>query len=224
MKHIFNINICIFIMLFSGCISTKKYINYINQKCNQKNELINVNDYVEFKDTINKTTDSIVKAEKIKSYFIPAIFYWEWNNTIKCELSGKQTFNTFYYYFQCYADSLNLKDKLNGEKINISFESIPNTFIYTNKGYIVIIIIAYFMGQLEAIFPENSKLIFTYRILNGTKETKSGKIEINNINTPVKNIWKSTKKFTWMYIDQYVNNLKILSKTACKTLMDDIDN
>jgi hypothetical protein len=153
---------------------------------------------------------------------VPALVYWQWNNTIKCELSQKQTFLTFNNYLQNYADSLNIKEKLNGQKLIITIDSIPRTFVYTNKGFVVFVLVAYSVGGLEAIFPENDKLVLSYKVVQGTTQTKSGRIEVVNTDLPLKNVWKSTKKFTWFYIDQYENNLKNLSKLAIEKLENEL--
>lgn len=209
-------------ILLNSCVSTQKYSKYVNMKYAQQYKTLKSNDYIEYENIIENEIDSIVKTEKVKSLFVPALVYWKWNNTIKCELSPKQTFMTFQNHFQYYADSLIIKEKLNGQKLIITIDSIPKTFVYTNKGFVVFMLVAYSYGGLEAIFPENDKLVFSYKVVQGTTQTKSGQIEVVNTDIPLKNIWKSTKQFTWFYIDQYENNLKRMSKFAIEKLENEL--
>jgi hypothetical protein len=208
----------------NSCISTQKYADYVNKKYNQKVNTTSfvANDYIEFDTTNFKNASNIVQTEKIKSLFIPALFYWQWNNSIKCTFSSQQSLGPFYNNFQHFADSLKFNEKLKGQRLVIQLESIPRTFVYTNKGFVIFAIVAYSTTGIEAIFPENQNLIFSYKIYNGASETKAGRIEINNTDGPLKNIWKSTKKFTWLYVDQYENNLKRLIKSACKKLENEL--
>lgn len=137
-------------------------------------------------------------------------------------MSQKQTFLTFNNFFQNYADYSNIKEKLKGQKLIITIDSIPNTFIYTNKGYVVFALFAYLCASQEAIFPKNDKLVLSYKIVQETTQTKSGQIEVVNTDLPLKNVWKSTKKFTWFYINQYEKNLKNLSKLAIEKIENEL--
>ena len=97
-----------------SCVSNQQYANYVNMKYAQQSKTLKSNDYIENENITENEIYNVVKTEKVKSLFVPALVYWQWNNTIKCELSPKQTFTTFQNYFQYYADSLNIKEKLNG--------------------------------------------------------------------------------------------------------------
>ena len=174
------------------------------------------------------TTDSLVDfdtvstSKKIKSLFIPAILYWQWENTIRCDLNPSFSINILRSSVESYADSVNLKEKLNGQTLELSIGKIPSSFIWTHKGYCIIFMVAYYISELEAIYPMDQNLIVNYRLLRDNKETKNGSIIIKNTDLPVKNVWKSTKKFTWRYLDQYGNNIKNLSKLLIDKLLTEI--
>lgn len=209
--------------MLSSCVSTQKFANFVNLKYAQQNKTIKESDYIEYNNININNIDSTVKTEKIKSFFVPALVYWQWNNTLKCELSQKQAFLTFNTYFQYYADSLSIKEKLNGQKLIITIDSIPKSFVYTNKGFVVFVLVAYSIFGLEAILPENENLVLSYKVVQGTTLTKSGRIEVVNTDIPMKNARKSTKKFTWLYIDQYENNLRNMSKLSIEKLMYELE-
>lgn len=109
------------------------------------------------------------------------------------------------------ADSADLKSKLNGQKIELSILQIPNSFVYTHKEKTIIFIVAYIVSSLEAIYPDNKELKIRYRIVENDENKKTGIITIPNTELPIKNVWKSSKKFTWVYLDKYK---KINEKTA----------
>ena len=163
------------VLLMNSCVSTQKYADYVNKKYDQKvnSKSLVTNNYIEFKAPILKHSDNTVQTEQLKSSFIPALFYWQWNNSIKCTLSSQQSLGAFYNSFQHFADSLKFNEKLKGQRLVIQLESIPRSFVYTNKGFVIFAIVAYSTTGLEAIFPENQNLIFSYKVINGTTETKN---------------------------------------------------
>jgi hypothetical protein len=204
-----------------SCISTQELESFVYMKYAQQSQTMRNNDYMEYDNIKLNEMDSSVKTKKLKARFIPAIIVYEWNTTIKCDLSKKQSFLTFNNYFQYYADSLNIKEKLNGQKLIISIDSIPDTFVYINEGYIENIFSAY-VDASEGIYPENEKLIFSYRVVQGSNTTKSGRIEMRNVDAPLLNAWKSTKKLTWLYLDRYENNLRYNSRLAIEQLNSEL--
>jgi len=148
--------IYIFILIpivLSSCISTAKFNQYVYQgysnlpKINKQNN----NESVSIRtDELDDLEDLLVKSEKQKSYFIPAIIFWTWNTTIKCELSPTSVADRFNTSFISYADLFSLQQKLNGQRLELSLESVPNSFVYTSKGTILFLI--------------NSLNFFTYRL------------------------------------------------------------
>lgn len=208
--------------LLYSCDSTKKYANFVNLKYAQQNLKINNNSYIEYDSISNKSNDSVAKAEKVKSLLIPALIYWKWDNSVRCELSSQQTNFIIKNNFQNIADSLKIKEKLNGQKLIISIEAVPRAFVYTNSGYVIFLLFAYSAGFLEAITPENEKLILSYQVVKGTTKTKSGRIELMHSDLPMKNLMKSKKKFIWEYLDQYESNMKDLSRLSIEKIYNEL--
>jgi hypothetical protein len=121
-----------------------------------------------------------------------------------------------------YADSLKLGQILNGHKIELSIEKIPSTFIYTHNGNTMIFLVAYAIRDIEAIYPKGEMLKVSYKIMDGNNVLKNGTITIDNKDKPIKNVWKSTKKFTWYFIDHYDYNIKCLCKELIDKLLTEI--
>lgn len=211
--------------LIIGCVGTKKYSSFVYQKVAVKDLKKNTVacDYIQIKIDDLVYNDSLVMAKKIKSQFIPAVLYWQWENTIKCVLHPSIPANTLMSSIVNYANEISLKEKLHGNQIEISIQKIPNSFMYRNTGNAIILIFGYITYGLEAIYPQTQNLTVTYRVLKENQEVKKGTISINNDeDQPVRNIWKSTKKFTWNYIDQYNLSIETLGKQLVEKLSTQI--
>lgn len=74
------------ITLLTSCIGTKKFTGFVEPKFQNK-PLISTNENINFDLTSLENTSASITSTKVKSQFIPAILYWQWNNTIKCEVN-----------------------------------------------------------------------------------------------------------------------------------------
>ncbi len=209
------------IALLTSCIGTKRFNGFVEPKFQDK-QLISTNENIIFDLTGLENTSASITSTKVKSQFIPAILYWQWNNTIKCEVNPTIVGQSFQENFLRYSDTLKVKEKLQGRKLEMKIEKIPNSFVYTHKGNSVILIIAYTVSDLEAIFPQEQDLVVSYKITENGLTIKEGKLIKSNKDQPIKNVWKSTKKFTWLYVDQFKQNTKIMTKEIVEKLITEI--
>ncbi|HET7819123.1 MAG TPA: hypothetical protein VFL70_07420, partial [Bacteroidia bacterium] len=131
--------------LIISCVGTKKYSSFVYQKVAVKDLKKNTVacDYIQIKIDDLVYNDSLVMAKKIKSQFIPAVLYWQWENTIKCVLHPSIPANTLMSSIVAYANEISLKEKLHGNQIEISRQKIPNSFMYRNTGNAIILIFGY---------------------------------------------------------------------------------
>lgn len=206
----------------TSCISSKKFTRYVEPNVQDNISTISVSpENLSFDFTGIENSRPAVVSTKLKSQFIPAILYWQWDNTIQCEINPKIAGRLFEENFYILADSLNLLEKLQNYTLEITIEEIPNSFIYSNKGNITILLIVYTISGLEAIFPEDKNLAISYRIRKEGNTVKEGKITASNQLQPVKNIMKSTKKFTELYVNQFkTNNYNMTKEIAEKILTE----
>ncbi|MDR2423919.1 MAG: hypothetical protein LBD59_04245 [Prevotellaceae bacterium] len=174
-------------------------------------------DYTEL-DSIDKP----VVATKLKSLFIPAIFYWQWNRTIKCKIDPRTVGQAFQEHFLNFADELNLYEKLQGRQLEIKLEKIPNSFIYTDNGFAIIYIYGYMMSSKEAILPQVKNLVISYKLTDAKQTVQEGRIEIADKNEPIYNQLKLVKTFTWSYIDVFKHNNKTMAQETVEQLLTDI--
>ncbi len=200
MKQILTIGILS--LFFTSCMTTKRYSTFVDTKTksiNVKNET--TRDWIAIK--VDKTEPTQTVCEQKKNSFIPAILYWEWNSTIECELDIKTRTEYLKQGILRAVDSLNLQHILSGRKLEIKLKEIPGKFIYENKGNAIIFIIAYTVSGVEAISPYPINLEFEYSIINNGELEIKGEGVIKNTEQPMRNVWKSTKKFTWFYLDKF---------------------
>ncbi len=211
-------------LLLTSCISTQKFNEIVLQKYTQDTTIQEIpkSNYISFNLSKIPENPTLVKSKNLKSIFIPAVIFWQWENTISWELNPRKYGNFFCAELSQYADSINLEYRLDGKKIEIILENIPNRFIYTHKGYTVILIISYLYNDIEAIFPEKQELRLTYKLYSDTTTIKENTIYFEYPDKPLVNVWKSTKKLTWTYIDQYEFYLKKLSQIVTQEISNDL--
>lgn len=211
------------ITVFTGCVSTRTYSTYVREKLETQLKAGAIqHENILFDLTHLREQAGLVESEKVNSFFIPAILYWGWENTIECSISPSIAGEMFKSNFLDSADSLGLLQNLNGQNLEITVEALPTRFVYTNQGSTMIFIIAYTVSTLEAIYPEEQNLVITYKLSANGQETKAGRITALNTAMPIKNIWKSTKKFTWMYIDRYDYTMKTLTHDIVRQLQEQL--
>jgi hypothetical protein len=209
------------INFLTSCIGTKRFNGFVEPKF-QKAQITSTNENLTFDlSGLENKTNSITSTQ-IKSQFIPAILYWQWNNTIKCEVNPVIIGQTIREDFLKFADSLKIQEKLQARKLEIKLENVPNSFVYTFKGFTVILIIAYTVNATEAIFPEQQDMVLSYKLTQNDSTIKEGKLTTSNKDQPIKNVWKSTKKFTWIYIDQFKKNNKLMTKKIVEQLLTEL--
>jgi hypothetical protein len=212
------------IALFSSCISAKRYNTiYVEPKFEeneavilQKSENFTV-DIAGLKD-FKRTTIST----KLKSQLIPAILYWQWDRRLQAEVNPQIVGNIFKKNFISLADSLKLEDKLQGHKLELKIEQVPNTFQYIHSGNTAIFLFFYILNDVYEVVPQEVDLMVSYKLSKNGELVKSGTLSAINIDKPVQNNWKSPKKLTWIYIDQFKYHTFELSREIFKQLLGKI--
>ena len=210
-------------ILATSCLTTNRMSSFVDTKTKrlEHKELLSKN-WLIVKSDKNEPKKNICK--KKKSYFIPAILYWGWNSTFECELNANTKTNIIKEGIYKAADSLNLKEYLQEDTLEITLKEMPGKFLYVNKGDVIIFIIAYTYILVETISPYLINLEFEYIINNNGKIKMNGKGIIQNKEQPLRNIWRSSKKFIWLYLDEYQNEIDRMGVKLVSKIIDDIKN
>ncbi|MHA6248728.1 hypothetical protein ACXYMU_12375 [Pontibacter sp. CAU 1760] len=172
-------------------------------------------------------TDSIAKKQssvkQVERSFIPAILYWGWNSTMETELATATTIGFLEGAVLKAADSLHLAEKLQGGKLVITLREVPDKFVYQNKGSVLFLLVAYTVSGAEAIAPAQKALVASFEVQDGVQVATSGDVLVRNSDKPVRNIWKSTKKFTWSYLDLYRSDTERMGTALVQQIVQQLD-
>lgn len=214
------------ILLLTGCITGKKIAGYVepNLVINKaKVDTVMNSDFV-FDFTALDSAHVPVQYTKLKSQFIPALFYWQWNWSFHFQIDQQIVAQLFKEDFLYFADGFKLKDRLKGRKLEVKLTKIPNSFVYVDKGNAIMYIYGYAMTSSEAICPENQSLAIEFKLIDGEKTVHEGALEVGNSDQPLQNRWVTTKMLTNHYIDQFKQNNKRMTVQIVEDLLAEILN
>jgi hypothetical protein len=207
--------------LLTSCVGVKKYTRFAEAKIEAiKTATISENITFDLSELENKNAK--VTSTTLKSQFIPAILYWQWNNTIKCEINPRLVGEYFREDFLAFADTLNMYEKLEGRELEVKIEKIPTRFLYVNKGHTFILLYLYTVSSLTIIYPQKEDLVVSYKLTENGSIIKEGSLTVKNKDQAINNKFKSTKKFTWQYIDQFKENNRKLTNELVDMLFNEL--
>jgi hypothetical protein len=106
----------------------------------------------------------------------------------------------------------------------IDLKQTPGKFLYENKGNVIFLVVAYSTSGLEAISPYPVALEVEYQLKEKGEVLAKGNGIVQNEAQPVNNIWKSPKKFTWMYLDEYKKEANRMGIVLVKDIIKQIEN
>jgi hypothetical protein len=214
----------LFILIFlTSCVTSKKYTSFVNEKLETK-QIDSTIDREWLIINTNQLKLNGNECRKVKSSFIPAIIYWEWNTAISCDIDQSLTVNYLKDAIYKAADSLNLIENLKKYKLIINIKSVPGQFLYEDKESVLFLIVAYIVSGGETILPTPIDFVADYEIQSENNMMLKGEIIIKNNEQPMKNIWKSTKKFTGMYLDHYKKETEKIGLELITEIIKKIEN
>ena len=124
--------------------------------------------------TSDQFASTTVKKTK---HLLPLIFYWQADYINTVTLNPKIPVNNFSSTFRSYANSKGIKQKLDGAKIAISVDAVPNVFAIDDRGHVVWVIFA--VGwDVFSVIPENKDMVISYQLVKDNIEIKKGKVVI----------------------------------------------
>jgi hypothetical protein len=212
------------VVTLTSCLTPKKMDKWINKEYEGANvSKIKSSDYIVVKTDNLPQSDKISTSQKGGNSLLPAVFYWRWKYSTVSTLNPYIPLNNVSSAITQYANTKGLKQKLNGQRIELSFEKVPNVLSITDKGSVVYLILFYITTDHIYIKPENESMIVSYRILKDDTETKKGSITITNKDKPVSlKVFQSVKKMTWNYLEESDNNMKAMGKEVVDKLLKEI--
>ena len=221
MKHLLFISVAI--IFLPGCISTKRYASYVDRAFTPSDTVMtsNIGNIHIATEGLEKFTP-ISQVKKGDSYFIPALVYWGVKESFHCYLNPKVPMNIFNTTCGTFADSLHINERLHGQRLELTVNSLPSKFVYSDNLHIVYLLFMGFYFGRQAITPESSNLSVTYKVYNGTTVMRVGNVTIGNTDKPLVKNNKSTRKITRLYIDQYYRNMTRMAQQCMLKLANEL--
>ena len=221
-----QINLSLFIacsIIFTSCLTAKK----VDRQVAKKYDELSPSTKKQTKENILITSKLITSDNKIStsetktSNVLPLIIYNRWNYTNTCTLNPQIPINNFTSTVLS-ASSKGLRDKIIGQTLELKVEKIPNVFAIDDKAHVIFF--GYAVGWDDvSIMSDKVDLVVNYKLLKDGAETKKGLITVPYIYDKEKlGMFKSWKKATDEFLDQYDMNITEMSKSFVKKLVSEI--
>ena len=215
MKHILYLPFLT--LLFTGCVGTKKYSGFVNEKTIVSADSTQTPDWL----TVNFPASAVSgnKFEQVKKHFIPALVYWGWNATIVCEIDPYTSGTYIRKAIYEAADKENLNSILGDRKLVINLQQMPGKIVYENKADVVYVLFFTVSDIRETISPVPSDLQATYGLTQNNELVASGNSTIPNAEQPMKNAWQTRKNFTGQYLYNYKKETERMGTELVKEII-----
>jgi len=180
------------------------------------------NDQITIVSKLPGTDDKPSTTEKNVSHLLPLIFYWQFDYRNTCTLNPNLPVNNFTSAVANYSGH-GLKQKLNGNRLELTIEQMPQAFVVDDKGHIIWIIYVFGWEKLN-VQPQKQEMVVSYRELNPNNEVvKTGKVTVSDVNAEMSlKMFQSLKKLTWRYLDEYDANITAMSKKCMDKVSADL--
>jgi len=216
--------VCLAACILTSCLGPKKIDKWVAKqyegsfptKPQKKSDIITV------KSNLSFAGDHISATEKNTGHLLPLLFYWQWDHKNTCTLNPQIAVNNFTKTVLTYANK-GLKQKLQGQRIELAIDKVPNTFAIDDKGHIIWLIYA-FEWHVVSVQPENKDMVVSYRVFStDNTEIKKGVITVADTNKKLfLKMYQSLKKRTWQYLDQYDASITSMSKQVIDKLVTEL--
>ena len=219
-----SILLCVMtVMLLGACIGPKRYVSYVDREFKSNDTITTaISPGIRLNTEPLKQFEPMAIAKKGSTYFIPAIFYWGVKETFHCYLNPKIPVTIFSNTCRKFADSFNIINRLHGQTLELTINSLPSRFVYSNTQDVIFALVFGYAISRQSVIPEADDLSITYKVYNGGTVMRIGNVTVRNTDHPIKNNLKSTRKITREYINQYYRNMTRLSQQCMIKLAGEI--
>jgi hypothetical protein len=213
-----------FLVTFSGCLTPARVDGWISEKYGGAIPKPRNNDYIGFKILANSPGAPLSQTVKDKTKVLPLLFYWRIEYSLTSTLNPSVPFSYFNSSLISYANSKGLKQKLNGQKLELSVDNMPNVFSWKDVDRLVFLVLYYMHWESIFVKPQNQDITVSYTLLKDNVETKKGTLIIKDINRKLylKFFQFSGKKLMGRYLDQYNSNMQKMSRDLVDQLMAEL--
>lgn len=213
-----------FTIVLASCLGPKKIDKWVSKQYDGAIPAVTKkkSDYITVTSTVASMGTKLSATEKKSSHLLPLIFYWQMDYKNTCTLNPQIPINNFTSTVQSYAGKM-LKQKLNGQRIEMSIDKLPNIFAIDDKEHMIWFVYAYAWDYLT-IRPQTSDMVVSYKLFKSDDTvTKTGIITVPNTDKGIAlGMFQSVKKKTWEYLDQYNANITTMSKSVIDKLVAEL--
>ena len=215
--------VCTAIIAFSSCLTSKKMDKFVAKQYN--NELPAPDKKKQSDIVITSTVPSpvagISSTESKTSNLLPLLFYWQVDYKNNCTLNSNIAVTSFSRDINGkYAKSL--RQKLNGQNIELTIEQVPDGFAFDDKSHMVWLVYAYAWDKFT-VQPGAKDMIVSYKTNVNGQVSKTGRIVIKNkeANQGLRYLqsWKSAVS---EYITAYNTNITAMTHDFATKLNEEL--
>lgn len=212
----------LFILFFflTGCITAKKMDKYVTRHYGESVTATKTkSDFATITSPLVKNADDVpsMSQKKLKK-ILPLILYIQFGYKTTCKLNPVITYNQFSPAFISQSGKNGLRKKLDGDKLELSIEKVPQQFSFNDDSYIVLLLIGW--DKIYTL-PKTQEMVVNWKVTGKDGNVKNGTITVqdpNNLRN--KGYFKSVKRMTSEYLDAYDENIKIMARAVA----DEINN
>ena len=176
---VFTLSLLLILLSISSCLGPKKMDKWIdNHYKNQAATKVKNNDYITIQSGAPAASERVSVTKRGKKKLIPALLFWHWDYSTVSTLSNSISMKNLNATMLPYANTKGLKQKLNGQKLELSVVKAPASFELTEKGNLIFLGVWYIGWETIYIEPEKQDLIVAYRMLKDGMETGKGEISV----------------------------------------------
>ncbi|HVU95321.1 MAG TPA: hypothetical protein VHE34_08860 [Puia sp.] len=170
-----------------------------------------------------ETGVNLSQTRKNTSHLLPLLFYWQFDYRNTCTLNPQIAIDNFTSTLLAYA-SHGLKQKLNGNRLELTVEQIPQVFVVDDKGHIIWVIVTMVGWERLSVQPEQKDMVIGYRLLGANnEELKKGSITIaDQEKTLTLGMFKSLRNLTKQHLSEYDANISAMTRHFVDRLITEL--
>lgn len=169
-------------------------------------------DLVTIQSNLPSMGSTISESRKKRSTLLPLIVYWKFTYGNTSNLNPQMALNTFTTTVNNQA-ARTLKQKLNGQTIELTVEKMPAAFEMNDEGHIIFVIYVISWEKIH-LQPIDKELKVSYKVLNSDNSVaKTGTVSVPvTQEAKAVGLYQSVKKKTWQYLEEYDAGISVMSK------------
>lgn len=222
-KSSLTLLLAVTILSLTSCLTSKKMDKHVSYMFN--NQLPRLDKKKKADIIINSSfpvaatpiSNTIQRTSKV----LPLVVYWQYDYRHTTSLNPGIAVSYFTNAVHS-ATNKTVVEKLNGQRLELTVEKVPTDFALVDKGHIIWLIYAISWHKIY-MEPDFNDLVVSYRVFQGDKQEKEGKITIKSVdkNKGIRyfQTWKSA---TSEYLMDYNANMTAMSKAFMNKLMEEL--